>query len=197
MSKLMDQLKIDHSNICKLLCILEKQIQRLQDGEESAEPMLIIQEILDYLRQYPTVCHHPREELIIEMLIELLEPADQATNDKVMALKAEHSNIEQLLPEIYQQVNLAVESSYQGMIEQIKIFLDFYYQHIESEERLLFPLAMELFSDDDWREMDSHFEDIMDPLFSAHDETEHHFLRLQEIIIEHDKGKIEEELTTF
>jgi len=32
MSKILDQLKADHVNICKLLCIMENQIQLLQDG---------------------------------------------------------------------------------------------------------------------------------------------------------------------
>lgn len=188
MSKLMDQLRSDHSNICKLLCILEKQILRIQDGEESEEAMLIIREILDYMQQYPTVCHHPREEVLIEMLIELLDSADQSTLNKVLTIKTEHSNIEQLLTELYQQVNLAVESSYEGMIEQIKIFLDFYYKVVDMEENLLFPLALQLFSEDDWREMDSHFSDILDPLFSTHEETENHFSRLRQMILEHDSG---------
>jgi len=189
MSKLMDQLRADHTNIYKLLCILENQIQRLQDGAGVEEPVQIIRECLDYLQQYPSICHHPREEVLIDMLLELLDKTDMEVSKKIREIKAEHKSIELLLPELYQQVHFAVESSYEGMIEQIRIFLDLYYHHVDVEDHLLFPLAMELFSEDDWRELDAHFSDISDPLFTAHDETENHFLRLFQMIKEHDQGK--------
>ena len=187
MSKLLDQLKTDHVNISKLLCILEKQIQSLQDGNKSEEPMLIIREILDYMQQYPSVCHHPREEVLIDTLVDLIDDADQPTIDKINRIKIEHTNLEQLSPELYQQVHLSVRSSYAGMIEQIKVFLDYFYKHVQLEERFLFPLALELFSDEDWLEMDAHFTDVSDPLFTAHDETENHFIRLHQMIMEHDE----------
>jgi len=164
-------------------------MQALQDGDNSDESMLIIREILDYLQQYPQVCHHPREEVIIDNLIDLIENTDQATCEKLQAIKGEHSRIEQLLHELYQQVNLAVESSYDGMIEQIRVFLDFYYNHLETEEKLIFPLAMELFSKTDLDEVDKHFSDVFDPLFTAHEETENHFRRLFKMILAHDAGE--------
>jgi len=188
MSKLLDQLKTDHINICKLLCILEKQIQHLQDGDKSEEPMLIIREILDYMQQYPAICHHPREEVLIDMLIDLLDDVDRGTIKKLKNIKIEQASIDKLTPELYQQVHLAVESSYQGMIEQIKVFLDYYYKHVETEDKFLYPLALQLFSDTDWQDMDRHFEDVLDPLFTAHEETENHFIRLYKMIIDHDEG---------
>ena len=188
MSKLLNQLKADHSNIFKLLCILENQIQSLQDGNKTEEPMHIIREILDYMQQYPSICHHPREELLIDMLVELLSDSDQTSLDNINKLKGQQNSIELLTPELYQQVHFAVESSYVGMIEQIKIFLDYYYKHVELEESFLFPLALQLFTDEDWQEMDGHFSDSRDPLFSRHEETENHFIYLHQMIIEYDKG---------
>lgn len=188
MSKLLDQLKTDHNNICKLLCILENQIQSLQDGNKSDEPMHIIREILDYMQKYSSICHHPREEVVIDMLLELLSDSDQASLDNIQKLKGQQQSIDLLTPELYQQVHFAVESSYVGMVEQIKIFLDYYYKHVELEESFLFPLALQLFTDDDWQEIDGHFADSRDPLFSRHEETENHFIYLHQTIIEYDKG---------
>jgi len=74
------------------------------------------------------------------------------------------------------------------MIEQIKVFLDYYYKHVETEDKFLYPLALQLFSDTDWQDMDRHFEDVLDPLFTAHEETENHFIRLYKMIIDHDEG---------
>ena len=101
----------------------------------------------------------------------------------------QQENIEDLTAELYDHVQFSVESNYQGMIEQIKIYLDYYYSHIEIEENFLFPLAVELFSDDDWKEIDGHLCDINDSLFTAHEETENHFIRLHKMIVNHEKER--------
>jgi len=193
MSKIMDQLQTDHTNIITLLCIMENQLQLVQDGDRVGtsknEPILIIREILDYMQQYPTVCHHPREDVLIDVLIELLDQSDKEAREKIIDLKMQQENIEDLTTELYDHVQFSVESNYQGMIEQIKIYLDYYYKHIEIEEGFLFPLAIELFSDDDWKEIDGHLCDINDPLFTAHEETENHFIRLHKMIVNHEKER--------
>jgi len=194
MSKLLNQLKTDHINIIKLLCILENQLQLVQDGdsvEMTKEPISIIREILDYMQQYPSVCHHPREDLLIDTLIELLDQCDQDTSKKIISIKRQQENIEDLTAELYQQVEFSVESNYQGMIEQIKIYLDYYYKHVEVEESFLFPLARELFSEGDWQEIDGHLSDIHDPIFTAHEETENHFIRLHKMILEHESQQLQ------
>ncbi|MCP3673818.1 MAG: hypothetical protein GY829_05025, partial [Gammaproteobacteria bacterium] len=103
-------------------------------------------------------------------------------------LKGQQYRIDLLTAELYEQVHFAVESSYAGMLEQIKIFLDYYYKHVELEESFLLPLALQLLTDDDWQEIDGHFADPRDPLFSRHEETENHFIYLHQSIIDYDKG---------
>lgn len=191
MSRLMEQLKTDHTNINKLLGILEKQIELLQEGNSSEQPMRIIREILDYMQQYPEVCHHPREEVLIDYLLELLETAEQSTLDRIRKIKLSHDNIEKLLMELYQQANLSVKSSYMGIIEQIKIFLEFYHEHIDMEETFIFPLALELFSKNDWRELDEHFCDVNDPLFSIQEEAENHYQLLHQMLMAHEQNTVQ------
>ncbi len=58
-------------------------IQDGDNGNSAKEPILIIREILDYMQQYPSVCHHPREDVLIDMLIELLDQSDEETRKKL------------------------------------------------------------------------------------------------------------------
>jgi len=144
------------------------------------------------MQQYPSVCHHPREDVLIDMLIELLDQTDGEARKKIIDIKMQQENVEELTAELYQQVHFSVESNYRGIIEQIKIYLDYFYKHIEVEDYFLFPLAQELFSDDDWKDIDGHLCDINDPLFTAHEETENHFIRLHKMIMEHENQQLRE-----
>ena len=61
-SEVLAALRSDHRNMAVLLRLMEHEIQRVEDGEESDFELL--HDIMQYMTVYADAIHHPREDLV-------------------------------------------------------------------------------------------------------------------------------------
>ncbi|MHC4710821.1 MAG: hemerythrin domain-containing protein, partial [Planctomycetota bacterium] len=87
MAEVMKVLYQDHRNLAKLLKVLERQLAVFEDrGEPDYD---VIRAVLDYCTTYPDLCHHPKEDLVLDAL----SARDAAAADRVGNLHQDHEEL--------------------------------------------------------------------------------------------------------
>ncbi len=160
----MDMLRSEHRNISRLLDMLDRQFVLFEKtGEPDYE---LLAEIVDYLRSFPDLYHHPKEDLVLERL--------KARNPKKAAevgdLDKEHEEVGERLNTFTRavaKVLLGTHVSRDAFLLVAREFVDGERKHMASEERVFFPAAMQSLTDDDWREIDQRVGKFSDPLRST------------------------------
>ena len=157
----METLQIEHKRIRRLLDLLEEQTVVI---EEAGEPDYeLIKEILDYFLIYPDLCHHPRENLVLE---KLRARAPDAARE-VGALDAEHEGLSRQFHDFSHAVMnlmLEVEVPREALVRLARAFVDDERRHMEEEERVFFPAALRHLTDEDWDDIGTRSTLFKDPL---------------------------------
>jgi Uncharacterized conserved protein len=174
MPKIIDILLEEHQNIEKLLLVLEHELELFDRSERPDYE--ILQTIIQYFQDYPDSCHHPKEEMIFEKL----KARDLASATRFGDVEAEHEVETKRLRSFARAVD-AVLADQEFMRENFHLavhdFIDHQRQHLEKEERLLFPAAVKALRSEDWAEIDARLDDKKDPLFNSVIEEKFHSLQ--------------------
>ena len=162
MSQVIAALKRDHANIAKLLEILESEILAIEVGKTPDYPLL--QDIMRYIAQHADRFHHPKEDLIFAQLLR----RDSGVRADVEELIEEHVSIGLAGREFNRFLRTSVVDSV-DVREQLGT-LGYAYiralrEHMLKEERMLFALAKEIFTKEDWQVIDEELDAIEDPVF--------------------------------
>ncbi len=180
MSNVIAALDSDHANIAKLLELIESEILAIEVGKTPDYPLL--QDIMYYMVQYPDRFHHPKEDLIFTQLLKRYPEARADVND----LLQEHISIG-LAGQEFDRILRTSDADSVDVREQLAA-AGFAYiwalrEHMLKEEKKLFPLAMEVFTKEDWQLIDEEVDGIDDPLFGEMIAEE--YQRLYQLIVDH------------
>jgi len=164
MARIIDILLEEHRNIEKLLLVLEQELEVFDHSEPPDYE--ILQAIIDYFKAYPESYHHPKEDIVFEKLKLRDPPAARYVGD------VEHEH--QLETERLQRFAQAVDAILAGreyprerFHNVVREFIAHQRQHMQKEERLLFPAAVKALQKDDWTEIEARMNDRKDPLFDG------------------------------
>lgn len=178
MSNIIQILLEEHRNIDRLLLVLEHELEVFDRSEEPDYE--ILQAVIQYFQDYPENCHHPKEDMVFEKL----KMRDPAAAERVGDAEAEHKiETERLrrLVEAVEEILAGREFLRQTFHDVVYDFIKHQRQHMDKEERLLFPAAVNGLRPDDWAEIDARLSDRKDPLFNGVIETK--FQALQRMIL--------------
>src|SRR5674536_3835 len=177
MSNIIQILLEEHRNIDKLLLVLEHELEVFDRSEEPDYE--ILQAVIQYFQDYPESCHHPKEDMVFEKL----KVRDPAAANRIGDVEAEHQvETKRLrrLVEAVEEILAGREFLRQTFHDVVHDFIEHQRQHMDKEERLLFPAAVQGLRPDDWAELDARLNDQKDPLFNGVIETK--FQALQRTI---------------
>lgn len=178
MSNIIQILLEEHRNIDKLLLVLEHELEVFDRSE--APDYEILQAVIEYFQDYPENCHHPKEDVVFEKL----KLRDPAAAERIGDAEAEHL-IEALrlrrLVEAVEEILAGREFLRQTFHDVVLDFIKHQRQHMDKEERLLFPAAVQRLRPEDWAAIDARLNDRKDPLFNGAVETK--FQALQRTIL--------------
>jgi hemerythrin-like domain-containing protein len=173
------QLTRDHGNMARLLDLLERHIAEYGGGR----PLDVeaFGGIMDYLLHFPDLCHHPKEDLVYRRL----RNVDAHRAALVGDIVAEHQALAKLTRGFAAAVrNVACgaelprpwfEKAGSRLIAETR-------EHIDKEERGLFPLALSSLTARDWWEIDGAVLSPSEPPFSA--KIERDYIALYDRIME-------------
>jgi hemerythrin-like domain-containing protein len=178
MSNIIQILLEEHRNIDKLLLVLEHELEVFDRSEEPDYE--ILQAVIQYFQDYPESCHHPKEDMVFEKL----KVRDSAAANRIGDVEAEHQvETKRLrrLVEAVEEILAGREFLRQTFHDVVHDFIEHQRQHMDKEERLLFPATVQGLRPDDWAELDARLNDQKDPLFNGVIETK--FQAMQRTIL--------------
>jgi hemerythrin-like domain-containing protein len=164
----------EHANFSRLLDILQKELDAFHSGAQPNYDLMV--DIVTYLRHFPDVHHHPREDVAFARLAE----RDPSLGVALERLRQEHRVIaaagEELLKTLSEVTSGAVIA--RSVVESTAaMYLVYYRHHITAEEEEVLPRATRLLSAEDWREVLAAAPAGRDPLFGDKAETGYRELR--------------------
>lgn len=178
MSNIIQILLEEHRNIDKLLLVLERELEVFDRSEEPDYEVL--RAVIQYFQDYPENCHHPKEDMVFEKL-KIRDPAAAArVGDAEDDHKIETMRLHRLV-EAVEDILAGREFLRKTFHDVVRDFIEHQRQHMDKEERLLFPAAVQGLGPDDWADIDARLCDRKDPLFNGTIETK--FQALQGMIL--------------
>ena len=158
------QLYADHYNFLRLLHFLESEIACYEAGSERHARLDIILDIFDYIQNYPERWHHPFEDAIFELM--LIKQVPQS--DQIWGLKSEHKKLEKLThhaSELFASVANDVVVPVEELVNVSLEFIRRQQEHINIENRIVYPLFDQYLSQNDWETIGSQVAAKLDPMF--------------------------------
>ncbi len=162
MTKILDELRHDHWNMARLLDLLARELNKFKEcGRPDYD---LVEIILEYCQHYPDLCHHPKEDMILEKL----KARDPATANIIGNLKREHEKLSTLTWRFSSAVRNVFNDATlprDWFLDVANVYLSFSRNHMQMEEVLFFPAARKTLAPEDWAELDDTWEMVEDPLF--------------------------------
>ena len=178
MAYTIDVLRREHTNMAKLLSLLEAQIAKVEQAQ--TPDYQLIKSIADYFADFPSCCHHPKEDVIFAKLCERAPDAAKAMGD----LEQEHESVTVRLDDLNRAIDnilLEVEVPRDTFCVVARRFIEDERKHMLMEERYFFPVALDALKDEDWADIEEHLSLQSDPLFDGTVEDRFRSLR-QELL---------------
>jgi len=164
MAEALRLLRREHANLTRLLKVLDRQIALLGGGGQPDYD--IIRGVVDYCPDFPDLCHHPKEDLVLAKL----RQRDPKAAEKVGDLEGEHVKLAALtrrFTEAIERVLMEEELPRDWILGRAREFESAYRRHIAMEEQIFFPAAEHALGVSDWAGIDARVADRDDPLFGG------------------------------
>ena len=160
---LIKTLRAEHRHISSVMQLFREQL----DAIDAAQPVdtHVVYEIMDYMVTWPDRFHHPREDLIYGRVAEL----DASAADNVDSLQRDHDVMAKSSRQVLRDIQLWRDGEISGAVpvKSGRAYVDHLYQHMNSEESLVFPQIEQILDAGDWAELeqDDQLIPIPDPVF--------------------------------
>ncbi|NLS12262.1 cation-binding protein [Vibrio sp. SM6] len=161
---MIERIRREHGYMVRLLGLLRQKLNQLQ-AEQSINYSLVA-EIVTYLSQHSERVHHPKEDLLYHYY-----QAHYGQHRIMTNLEREHHQLATQTAQFAELMEMILHDAVvpQGLfIDQLTQFIEAQRQHLEMEERLVLPLIVEQFTNEDWLQVEKEWhvsED--DPVFGA------------------------------
>jgi hemerythrin-like domain-containing protein len=160
---LLKALYAEHRHIASVMQLFSEQLAAIEAGEPVDTHVLY--EIMDYMVTWPDRFHHPREDLIYGRVAEL----DSGAADNVDSLQRDHDFMAKSGQEVLHNIQLWRDGEISGevLVNSGRAYVDHMYEHMNSEETLVFPQIDSVLGPEDWRELaqDDQLRPVADPVF--------------------------------
>ncbi|RLQ23576.1 cation-binding protein [Seongchinamella sediminis] len=159
----MKALRAEHRHIATVMQLFTDQLQAIEAGEPVDAH--VVYEVMDYMASWPDRYHHPREDLIYGRVAEL----DRKAAEEVDALQRDHDATagrgQQLLRDIERWREGELKGS--AIVKAGREYVGHMYDHMNVEEKVVFPHIESVLSLDDWRELaeDDELRAVSAPVF--------------------------------
>lgn len=149
----------EHRTIERMLTVLETAAQQLKAGERV--PARLFREAVDFVRNFADKCHHGKEEA--NLFPRLEERGVPKEGGPLGVMLEEHDMGREYIGAIDDAIGAyeAGDEAAASVIEEnVRAFTHLLRHHIWKEENVLFPMANEVLSADDQRELEERFQQV-------------------------------------
>ena len=174
MTETLRRLQEDHLNIARLLEVLEHQLALFaEDGDVDYE---VMEGVMEYMRRYPDLAHHPREDRVMLQL----RRRDPKAVEKIGDLAGEHRRLKGVTERFaiaLENVLAEQEVSREAVTTLGRDYVAQQRTHMRMENERFFQIAERTLTQADWAEVDSDLAQTSDPLFGPKVAEEYEVLR--------------------
>jgi hemerythrin-like domain-containing protein len=136
--------------------------------ESKAPDFKLLHAMLYYVREFPERRHHPKED---KVLFAKLKARTSEADAVIADLEQEHARGGQMLNALTVALSnweAGAAHGAKGFEAELNRFADFYWRHMEKEEKHILPVAERMFIDQDWKEVEAAFAANADPMLGKH-----------------------------
>ncbi|WP_311567728.1 hemerythrin domain-containing protein [Photobacterium arenosum] len=159
---LLDSIHTEHGYINRLLKLLGTKLKGIQAGHEVNYQL--IRDIVTYLQNQAEHCHHPKEDVIYHYYLRHC-----GEEQDILDLEAEHIELARLTAEFAETVDMILMDAVIPLdvfAGKLNAFVERQHQHLDTEEKKVFPVIRQHFTDQDWAAVEEEYQDCLcDPLF--------------------------------
>ncbi len=178
MRNVVQELRSEHANMERLLAMLDTQVDAIEAAERPDYGLM--QDIVRYFLDFPDQCHHPKEDVLAQKLLSIA-PAQAEPLRGLADMHHELGVLNRRVVDIVDEVVNDVPLPRAEVVRVVREFIDSQRHHMKMEERHFLPLAEELLSNADLRELDAEIFSAEDPLFGP--QTERRWASLRDEIL--------------
>ena len=153
----------EHRHLAALIQALES--KATQSENLHAGDYFLMHDIVAYMHDYPEHVHHPTENRLFETLLRRVPSRKKA----VKRLRNDHEAVaretQDLLDLLDEAIDEATEEREQDIRQACEAFVSHQRAHMQFENQEMFPAAIDSLSSADWKQIESHFAAVDDPLF--------------------------------
>lgn len=153
----------DHKTLGAVIEALEVHLPEV--ARRDPETLDLLANLIDYIAEYPDRVHHPREDRIIERLIDKgLTPSERIIVELTVA---QHAELAAATARMELDIDALLSKQHDAGVQfdhDARIYLAMQKEHMRREEQQLFPVAVRLFTTADWKEIEASEPEIPDPL---------------------------------
>ena len=146
---LMQALRAEHRHMSTVMQLFTEQLTAIESGE--LVDTHVVYEIMDYMVTWPDRFHHPREDLIYTRVAEI----DGKAMDEVDSLQRDHDHTGKRGREVLKEIERWRLGEISGtvVVKSGRAYIDHIYEHMNLEEKLVFPHIEAVLTLQDWREL--------------------------------------------
>lgn len=146
---LMKALRAEHRHMASVMQLFADQLKAIEAGE--LVDTHVVYEIMHYMVTWPDRFHHPREDLIYARVAEL----SGAFADDVDTLQRDHDNTAKNGRALLRDIERWRIGELTGLVvvNNGRAYIEHIHEHMNVEEKLVFPRIEEVLTLQDWREL--------------------------------------------
>jgi len=160
---MMRTLRAEHRHMATVMQLFSEQLAAIEAGD-LVDPH-VVYEIMDYMVHWPDRFHHPREDLIYARVAEV----DPGAADDVDTLQRDHDATARRGQKVLKDIEAwrLGEMSGPRLIESARAYIEHQHEHMQLEEKLVFPRIERTLDPQDWREIgrDDQLVAVSEPVF--------------------------------
>ena len=170
MYDLVEQIRDDHISIFKVLSVMERQLEELNENCDPKYGLLV--ECMRYMIEYTDLVHHPKEDAMMRCVSAI----SSDLNALIEEITNQHKTIGKLSTEFYELVKAAEhkESIERKQISELgQQYISMQRAHVNLEEGHLLKDIRAFLLHEDYLQIHRQYENYRDPLLSDSFEAEY------------------------
>jgi len=171
MPKALNIIRDEHRSIAAVLHGMQYLVRQIRERKAKIDSR-VFRAMLYYLDIFSERMHHPKEDLYLFAPLRRMGGPAEAL---VLELEHEHAEGGQALRRLEQYLLRYEEGGdkeFPAFAQAVEEFVRDYWEHMRKEEEQVFPLAEQLFDENNWYAIDRAFGENADPLAGEWDEED-------------------------
>jgi hemerythrin-like domain-containing protein len=167
----MQALYAEHRYMATLMHMLGEQLAALETGN-TVDPH-VLYEVMHYMTHFPDAFHHPREDMVYQRAAEL----DPELADSVDTLQRDHDYLSDVGAKALKSIDdwRDGRGKDEDLLKHCQNYASSLYEHMNTEEKVVFPQIEKLLSEEDWFELEQQdlLSPVPDPVFGTRVDREY------------------------